>query len=127
MTGEPPTPPRSRSRLWIILGGVLLVVGALAIVGLVISGGDDGGYDEDTRQAFMDACTADGGSGVAPTCTCLYESMVANVSYERFEEVNDLLLAEQATDPEAGVDLPDDLEGLLDDCRKEITFGDGES
>lgn len=113
-----------RSQLLWIAGGALLLVGALALAGLVITGRDDPDYTDDTRQAFMEACTADGGSDVSPTCTCLYESIVSEVAYERFEEVNDLLLAARAADPDAAVELPDDIEGLLEDCRKEVAFGD---
>ncbi len=121
-----PSTGRSRSRLWFALGGVLLLVGALAIAGLVVAGRDDGGYTEETQQAFMDACTAEGGSDVAPTCSCLYEAIEAEVAYERFEEVNDLLVAGRDADPDTGVELPDDFEALLEDCRKEVAFGEAE-
>lgn len=104
-------PRRSRRRLpWLVAAGV----GALVIVGVVVAvlaTRDQGGYDDQTRDDFLAACTADGGDPVRPTCECIYDEMVATVPYDRFEEVD-----EQLTQQSGDLTLPDDVSAIVDGC-----------
>lgn len=101
----------------------LIAIGVFALIaigiGVVIatSGGDSSEYDEDTRANFIADCTADGGDPVQPACECWYDAIVEEVSYDRFAEVSDELVAIQAKGSEAEPAVPDDFLELLEPCK----------
>lgn len=99
---------------------VAVVVGAFALtLTIVVLAGDDetAGYGSDTKAAFIDACTADGGDDVEPACECWYAAIEDEIPYDRFESVNAKLAAQREKDPEAPIDFPDDFAALLEPCR----------
>lgn len=102
----------------LLLAGVAVAVVLAAAIGVVVasSGGDEGGYSSATEENFLAACTADGGEPVEPVCACMYDEIVENVPYDRFEAVNDALVAAREADPDAPVRLPRDFDEIRADC-----------
>lgn len=113
-----PGHPPSSARLWLGIAAAAIAAVVVAVVLLVVVRPADPGYDDATRQRFLDACTAEGGDAVAGTCGCLYDRMAADLPFERFEAVDELLAAETV---EAGqpLALPADVQALLDACLAE--------
>ncbi len=72
-------------------------------------------YDEGTRQRFVEVCMADGGEPVRPACECLYTAITEQVSYDRFAEVHEQLVA--TLDAGDKIVLPDDIAALIPDCQ----------
>lgn len=116
-----PSPSRSSSslRLWLGIAAVAVAAAVVAVVLLVVVRPDRSGYDDATRQRFLEACTADGGEAVAVTCGCLYDALVDSLPYERFEEVDRALL-DQPAEPGIPLTLPADVQALLDECRSQV-------
>ncbi len=108
-------------RLWskrlipLLVGGLLFVVTAGAAIALF--GGDDASYTPESREAFLAACTADGGDDVESVCVCWYDSITQPMPYERYDEVSTEFLAQLEADPDSSLAKPDDFEALLADCR----------
>ena len=52
------------------------------------------------------------------TCECLYDEIEQNVPFDRFEVMDELLAAQlqAATGPGQPLDLPDDVNAMLQDC-----------
>lgn len=107
-----------RVPLWAWIAGVLaVVIIAVGVIVAVTGSGDEPTYDDATRQRFLDACTAEGGEPVRNECECWYDAIVAEVPFDRFEEVDDQLTAEQAgRQPGTPLQLPADFQALLDPC-----------
>jgi hypothetical protein len=110
--------PRDASVLimWGALG-VLVVVAVVALVVLVTR--SSGPYSRGDQDAFLAACTRDGGEPVRPACVCLWNQLVENVSYERFVEVNDLLRAQPNSS------LPADIDAYRNSCVEQLSGGAG--
>jgi hypothetical protein len=88
---------------------VSLATTALAAALLVACGDDRStGYDERVEAEFLQACTS---ATPEPVCRCLYDRIVDEVPFERFEEVDRRL-----SDPDA---LPADIEALAVRCATE--------
>jgi hypothetical protein len=112
-------PDRGRSRALVVALALAAVV-VIAVVAIVVA--PDGGadeYNDEVEENFLAACTEDGGDDVAPVCACLYAQIVEKIPYDRFEEVNDALEAEQAADDEGGVRLPADFDRIRVGCVEE--------
>ena len=99
-----------------IVVAVLVFVLAAGAAVLVLSG-DDESYTPETREAFVEACTADGGDDVESVCVCWYDSITQSIAYDRYDEANAELLAQLEADPESTIDIPADFEALLAECR----------
>jgi hypothetical protein len=121
--GAATTDPR-RSRLPIVLGGLALVAAAVAVGALLMGGADEEDepasptYSAAVEAVFIEACTADGGEPVRPVCECFYDGIVETIPFDRYEEVNRLLLASPPSDGEP-LPIPDDFEAILAECRQE--------
>ena len=63
------------------------------------------------------SCIADGGEPVRHVCECFYDGIVETVPYDRYQQVNELLLASPPASGEP-ISLPDDFEAILTDCRR---------
>lgn len=123
MDDEAGTDPRARRRVSpvaLIAGGLTVVVAVVLVVVLLAGDDEDEAaaptYTDSTEEAFLVACTADGGDPVRPVCQCLYDGLVETIPYERYDEVNDLLLAAPPA-PGDPLALPDDFEEILAGCR----------
>lgn len=99
-----------------IAAGVLVFLVA-AGAAVVAFSGDDPSYSPDTREAFIAACTTDGGDDVESVCVCWYDSITQSIPYDRYAEVNDQFLQQLEDDPGSMIAIPDDFEALLADCR----------
>lgn len=99
----------------ITVGIVAFLIAAGAAV--LLFSGDDGSYSPETREAFLAACSADGGDDVESVCVCWYDSITQSIPYDRYDEVNDQFLQELEEDPGSVIAVPDDFEALLADCR----------
>lgn len=101
----------------VTVGAVVLVALLIAaVVAVLFWPSDASGYTDEVETNFMAACTADGGDDVEPVCVCLYAEIVETVPYDRFEEVNDSLETEQASDPSSPVRLPADFDEIRQAC-----------
>lgn len=105
-------PPR---RTLLIGGGIAAFVMAAILVGLLMGGGEARDYDDEVRAEFLAVCTADGGEGVTETCVCLYDGIRAELDYDEFAELDAELAA--AAEPGEPLELPDEVQAILDDCR----------
>jgi len=116
-----PDADRSSSRrpwyFWAATAALVLVVAVVVAAAVRPRPQDD--YDEAVRQRFLAACTARGGDAVIPPCICLYDQLVANVPFDRFELLDETLEIQTQSTPEAPLQLPDDIEVMLDECVAE--------
>jgi hypothetical protein len=94
--------------------GLLRVVVAGSLVTLSSCGADDAdppdGYSAEMKAGFVDDCTASGTAEA--TCACLYDTLEAEVAFERFEEVDRQLRA-------GATDVPADIEAMAVACAAE--------
>ncbi len=97
--------PVSPFKLFTLLVGFVL---------LAVACGDDAPttFAVDNEEAFFAACTNGETDELLQqrVCQCAYDEARANMSFERFTEINDLMEA----DPEAA--LPADLLGIVGAC-----------
>jgi hypothetical protein len=116
--GETASPtPRRRVPVWLPVASAAVVVIVIAVVAVLVVSGDDPGYDDAVRQRFLEACTDDGGEPVRSTCECVYEGVEREIPFDRFEEIDDELVA-QAAERGAGepLTLPDDVQAIVERC-----------
>jgi hypothetical protein len=95
----------------------LSVALAAALTGLA-GCGDRGpnGYDDSVRRTFLEACEATKSTAL---CRCLYDRIVDQIPFDRFEEIDREL---SATDAKAR-DVPDDLAALAIGCATDEVIG----
>ncbi len=105
----------SKRLIPILIGVLVFVIAAGAAI--IAFSGDEASYSPESREAFLAACTADGGDDVASVCVCWYDSITQSIPYERYDEVNTEFLDQLEADPESVVAIPGDFEALLADCR----------
>jgi hypothetical protein len=114
---EGDTQSPSSSRPWYLWAGlVALGLAALVVVAIAVRPDSQDDYDDAVRDRFLAACTTDGGEPVRNTCVCLYDAMVANVPFDRFELLDESLAAETQDRSDAPLELPDDVQAMLDEC-----------
>jgi hypothetical protein len=107
------TSEANSSRKPLMIAGAVVVV--LAVV--LLTRPADPTYDDASRARFVDACIADGGEPTRSTCECVYDEIAATVPYDRFEAVSDeLALQDSQKAPEEPLELPDDIQAMLDTC-----------
>jgi uncharacterized protein involved in exopolysaccharide biosynthesis len=111
-----PGPSKRHGYLWAGLAVVLVIV-VIAVIAAVRPR-PQSSYDDAVRGRFIGACTAQGGAPVQNTCACLYREIEQNVSFDRFELVDEMLAAQlQArTAPDQPLLLPEDINAMLQDC-----------
>jgi hypothetical protein len=118
-TGGPA--PSRWGRWWIPVGMVVVLVVVVVAVAVVLANrSSSSGYDDATRQRFLDGCTADGGEPVRSACECLYDQIVATIPFERFSVVSGELTA-TTVEPGAPLELPEDFQALVAGCRTAST------
>lgn len=111
---------RGGRRRTVIIGAVVAVVlVAAAITAVLLAPSDASGYSDEVEENFLAACTADGGDDVEPVCACLYEAIVDTIPYDRFEEVDDALVAQREAEADGDLRLPRDFEALRVACVDE--------
>lgn len=111
--------PRSRRPwyVWASLGALVVVV--VVAVAAVVRPRPQDDYDDAVRDRFLAACTAQGGEPVRDTCVCLYDRMVESVPFDRFELLDEKLAQEVEASPDGPIELPDDIQAMLDGCVAE--------
>jgi hypothetical protein len=120
-----PEPPPTSSRsarpwyFWVALG-VLVAITAI-VVAFAVRPTPQDDYDDAVRDRFLAACTARGGDPVRETCMCFYDRIVAEVPFDRFELLDETLAIQTASTPDEPLQIPDDMEAMLDDCVAEST------
>jgi hypothetical protein len=103
---------------WIVgsIVGVVLLVAVVAVVAAVRPR-PQSDYDDAVHDRFLGACTAQGGEPVRDTCECLYGEIEQNVPFDRFELLDESLATQtQSTAPDQPLQLPDDVDAMLQDC-----------
>jgi hypothetical protein len=111
--------PASR-RPWYLWAGLGVAVVLVVVVIALVARPSDPTYDDASRDRFLEACTADAGEPVRSTCECLYDRIQASVPYDRFELISDDLRREaEGMPPDAPLELPDDVQAMLDACLEE--------
>ena len=81
-------------------------------------------FTVDTRTGFLAACTQplDDSRMISAICQCVFDETLGQLSFERFQAIDEELLAqaeaaeEAETEPEFGPRLPDDLAAIIADC-----------
>ncbi len=101
---------------WVVGGTLSFLVAGGAALALLQPGESDPTYTPEIRQAFLAACSADGGDEVLPVCRCWYDAIESSIPVARYETVNRRLLAEDRL-PGQVLDLPEDFADLLEACR----------
>lgn len=96
------------------------VVGVLLVA--VACGGDSdpGGYGGEHRASFVDDCVT--GTASRQTCGCFYDRLAAEVSFDRFERLDQELRRPLGDAP---ADLPVDVAALAAGCAGEHEDADG--
>jgi hypothetical protein len=111
--------PASR-RPWYLWAGLGMAAVLVVVVIALVARPSDPTYDDASRNRFLDACTADAGEPARSTCGCLYDRIQASVPYDRFELISDELRREaEGLPPDAPLELPDDVQAMLDECLAE--------
>jgi hypothetical protein len=89
-----------------------LVLVGLALVGGACSEDEPQGFTDDSRNGFLAACTRplEDSRLTGAICQCVFDETQAQLSFERFREIDETLLA----DPEA--ELPDDVLDIVATC-----------
>ncbi len=93
----------------------LSVVALLCL--LVVACGDEGPgeYDEDVRASFLGACIEDDtDDDLVAVCECTYDTLVAELPYERFEAV-------ESRRQQGGADMPEDVTEIIVRCIREVS------
>jgi hypothetical protein len=111
-------PRGRRPYLWIGLGGAGVVIAVVALLS-ISRAGTERDYDDAVRDRFVAACTTDGAEPVRGTCVCLYDRIEQTIPFDRFEEVDASLASQVAASPGQRLDLPDDIDVLLQACLAE--------
>jgi hypothetical protein len=70
---------------------LLAALGLALAVFLAGCGDDDGGYPAEVKENFLSSCTGNGGTDDA--CSCVWEKVTAEYSYEEFVKIEDDLAA----------------------------------
>ncbi len=118
MTEPVPDTPSRRKRPWYLWATAGVVVVGVAIVVIVaVRPRPQSTYDDAVRERFLGACTAQGGEPVRDTCECFYDEIEQNVPFDRFELLDESLAVQtQSTVPDQALQLPDDINAMLQDC-----------
>ena len=87
----------------------------LAALALSACGSDDG-YSADTRDNFVEACSAQPGATTS-YCRCAYERISKTVPFDEFKRIDKDLGGdlEKASKP-----VRDAFQKAIEDCRKEL-------
>jgi hypothetical protein len=110
---------RASKRRWYLWAGLAVVLAVLVIVVIAaVRPRPQSDYDDAVRDRFISGCTAQGGAPVKDTCECLYGQIEQNVPFDRFEVIDAMLAAQlqAATAPGQPLELPDDVNAMLQDC-----------
>ena len=100
----------------------MLALVSIAVLATGCSDDVEGSYDADTRASFLEACTEDDADpALRGVCECTYETMVDEVPFERFVEIE----AELAAEGELAPELAPEVVAILDDCIDEVSREQG--
>ena len=124
MSADPAEPPprSGKQYLPVALGLGALVAAGVALAILLLPADDapdtsEPTYSATVEEVFVASCVADGGEPVRPICECFFDGIVEAIPYERYQEVNERLLASPPATGEP-LPLPDDFDAVLADCRR---------
>lgn len=101
--------PRSSRLLHLPVAALLLL--------LAVGCGDDGPgeYDAETRASFLEGCIEDDtDTDLVEVCECTYDTMEAELPYERFEAV-------EARLRQGSPDMPEDVASIVVGCIREVS------
>ncbi len=110
----------------LLLVAAVVAFAAVAFGALFVArrAGTPDSYDARAEATFMDACVAEAGLAMRPTCRCIWDGLVATVPFDRYAAVDDEL-APQVADHPAGtpLELPDDVGGIVRTCVEDAAPG----
>ncbi|MDZ7732338.1 MAG: hypothetical protein U5R31_03815 [Acidimicrobiia bacterium] len=116
--------PGGRSRRALVLGAVLGVAAVAAVVAVLGELGPTAVPTTRTSASVSSRPAPEQPSAVGEdaeaVCACLYEGIVEEIPFDRYEAVNEALVAEREADPEGDVELPDDFDAIRADCVEEV-------
>jgi hypothetical protein len=92
----------------------IIVFGLVVVLAACSDEGPDG-YDDATRDAFMEGCIEDDASeDLIDVCECTYETAVEELPFERFRTVERRL-------QEGQTEIPDDVSEIILGCIRQVS------